>query len=138
MSEMDISEIAALVIRSRPYLDCFDNDHYPDCFSTFCRESEAFFGGLEDSSDAGLKSAATSLADLLEEGWQGLTRSAAREMSRKDKQVLALFLVPAAIEYSARHAGSEAAAAFADTLMSVWNTRFPRSTFLAGDYRSRI
>ena len=133
---MEISEIAALVTRSRPYLDCFDSDHYPDCFSTFCRESEAFFIGLEDSSGTGLQSAAASLADLLEKGWQELPRSAAKETSRRDKQVLALFLVPAAIEYSARHAGREAAAAFADALMSVWNARCPRNTFLAGDYRS--
>ena len=135
MDAAAVSELAELIAGSRPYLDLFDYDHYPDCFSAFSRASEAFFSGLEGMNKDELLSTAGSLISRLEAGWQGLSRSDAKEIPRRDKQVLALFLTPAAIEYASHHAGQNAAADFADALLSAWNAKFPRNTYLAGDYR---
>lgn len=114
-----------LLDSARPYLGCFDYDHYPQNFAAFERRAAPFFDALEDAS---LAADAEALLDRAAERWAGLPRLRRAAAAKQDKTVLALFFTPAA----ARH--SERARAFAALLQDGWNRRFPRNRYLAGDY----
>lgn len=120
-------DLAELIVSSEAYLSCFDYDHYPACFQAFEAESSAFFEGLTES---GTEQAAAALLRELERRRALLSRREQRRAETDEKQVLALFLAPAA----ARH--SELARSFAETLRLAWNARYPRNTFLLGSYET--
>lgn len=126
MNNMDFFELLDL---AQPYLDCFDYDHYPQCFAEFEANAAEFFHAL-DGCDPG--KTADELLDSVAERWNSLPRLKRRAAAKRDKTVLALFFTPAA----ARH--SEAAGAFAAVLQERWNRRFPRNRYLAGDYEKLI
>ena len=120
-------DLAELIIFSKNYLSCFDYDHYPACFQAFEADSKAFFEMLKDPET---KHAATALIHELERRRAALPRREQRRGEEEEKQVLALFLAPAA----ARH--SEPARSFAEALMREWNARYPRNTFRLGNYET--
>ena len=119
---MDLSE---LIIASRAYLEQFDYDHYPACFAAFEAQCAPFFASLEERD---VQAAAAELLTRLEERCAALPRRARSSALDRDRQVLALFLAPAAARSTAR------AAAFADTLREQWNTKYPRTQYLGGSF----
>ena len=102
---------AELISASRTYLSCFDYDHYPACFQAFENDAAPLF-------------------DALEGGRAELPRKVQKTAAEEEKQVFALFLAPAAL----RRGG--AAQTFSEALCRQWNTRYPRNTFLAGNYET--
>ena len=120
-------DLAELIISSKAYLSCFDYDHYPACFQTFEAESKAFFETLKDSE---IRQAAVALIRELERRRAVLSRREQKHAEADEKQVLALFLAPAAALHS------ELARSFAEALMLEWNARYPRNTFLLGSYET--
>lgn len=116
-----------LIITSRVYLSSFDSDHYPENFRRFEEAAGPLFDAL-DGKDPALE--AKQLIDELEKNRGTLPRSVSREVADMDKRILALFLAPAAN----RRENDEAAQAFLKSLNSQWNARYPRNTFLCGDY----
>lgn len=120
-------DLAELIISSKRYLSCFDYDRYPSCFQAFAAECGAFFETLEDS---GTAQAASALICELERRRAALSRREQKRAAEEEKRVMALFLAPAA----ARH--SECARSFAEALMREWNARYPRNTFMLGDYET--
>ena len=116
---------ADLIASAHAWLAQFDYDHYPDNFRAF----EAAAGPLFDALEAGDAAAqADALITQLEQRRQALPRRAQKEAAYRDKQVLALFLSPAA------QRRSEAARAFSETLCARWTQRYPRNPYLLGDY----
>ena len=117
--------LAEPVAAARPYLDQFDYDHYPENFRRFEADAGPLFDALREETDAAL---ATDLIGDLSAAWDALPRHARKDAAFRDKQVLSLFLSPAA----RRH--SEEAAAFCETLRALWCAKYPRNAYLAGDY----
>ena len=76
------------------------------------------------------EAAAAQLIDTLERRRAELSRRAQKTAAEEEKRVLALFLAPAA-----ERMGS-VAADFVQVLCRQWNTRYPRNTFLAGNYET--
>ena len=123
---MDFLELLDI---AQPYLKSFDYDHYPANFSAFEQAAAPFFASLADTDYAAL---IVELLAAIEARWAALPRFRRAALLKQDKTVLALFFTPAA----ARH--SEAAAAFSEQLRLSWNARFPRNSYLAGDYEKII
>ena len=86
---------------------------------------------MKDLSPAELQAAAVSLIRLLEEKRSGLRRAEAKELAHSDKQVLALFLTPAA-----QSSGIEAVSEFASVLNRIWNETYPKNAYYAGSFES--
>ena len=118
-------DFIALLDSARPYLDCFDYDHYPQCFREFEENASDFFRSLEGASP---DETAQRLVELTAARWKARPFWERADLARKDRTVLALFFAPAAVRHSER------AGAFAAALQERWNARFPRNRFLAGDY----
>ena len=116
---------AELVESARPYLAAFDYDHYPDSFRQFEADAGPLFDALAEKS--GPELAAELVADLAARR-SSLPRRAQRDAAFQQKQVLGLFLSPAA----QRH--SEAAQAFAERLRELWCAQQPRNGYLMGNY----
>ena len=116
---------AELISSARPYLETFDYDHYPDCFQRFEADSKSLFDALTGENGQAL--AATVVSDLAALR-APMPRRAQRDALFEQKQVLCLFLSPAA----QRH--SEQAKAFADQLRTLWCQQYPRNTYLIGTY----
>lgn len=116
---------AELISSARPYLETFDYDHYPDCFQRFEADIKPLFDALTEENGQAL--AAAVVADLAALR-APLPRRAQRNALFEQKQVLCLFLSPAA----QRH--SEQAKAFADQLRALWCQQYPRYTYLIGTY----
>ncbi|MBR1456668.1 MAG: hypothetical protein IJ594_05865 [Oscillospiraceae bacterium] len=116
---------ADLIASSRGYLSRFDYDNYPPCFSAFEADGASLFAALEGADP---EQAAAVLIDELERRRGELPRRAQKQQAEEEKRVLALFLSPAALRYGG------AAADFAGALSRQWNARYPRNTFLPGDY----
>ena len=117
--------LSNLVIASRGYLSSFDYDHYPENFRLFEEAAAPLYAtlsGMDHTAEA------VRMIEELEQQRESLPRSARRETADMDKRVLALFLAPAARRYGG------AAEAFVQVLQEKWNARYPRNTFLAGDY----
>ncbi len=118
-----------LLDAAQPYLSCFDYDHYPANFAAFEALAAPFFDALEGADgDAQIEE----LLALAERRWAALPRLRRGAQAKTDKSVLALFFTPAA----RRH--SEGARRFAERLCERWNTRFPRSRYLPGDYDALV
>lgn len=115
----------ALIRSSREYLSCFDYDHYPECFQRFEDACAPLFAQLSESM---LSDEAAAVIDALEADRAALSRRQQKDAAFLDKQVLALFLSPAAARF-----GGEAEA-FARELCRQWNDRYPRNTYLPGYY----
>ncbi len=117
--------LAELVAAARPYLDQFDYDHYPENFRRFEAAAGPLFDALGEEPDAAL---AAGLIGDLSAAWAALPRRDRKDAAFRDKQVLSLFLSPAA----RRH--SEGAAAFCEILRNLWCAQFPQNAYLSGDY----
>ena len=120
-------DLAELISASRSYLACFDYDHYPACFQAFGQDCSPILAALEGSA---LESAAAQLIDTLERRRAELPRRVQKAAAKEEKQVLALFLAPTA----ERLGGTSAD--FVQILCRQWNARYPRNTFLAGNYET--
>lgn len=119
-------EAYELIEAYRPYLRHFNRKEYPDYFARYRSAAEPFFDALEPEA---AEMAASALLDKLEGDWAA-RRWGTREMAREDdKQLVALFLLPAALAH-----GSQAAAVFAEALVRQWNERWPKSGLLAGSF----
>lgn len=118
-----------LLDAAQPYLKNFDYDHYPANFSAFEQAAAPFFASLTGADHAALTA---ELLAAVEARWAALPRFRRSALAKKDKTVLALFFTPAA----ARH--SETAGAFSEQLRRSWNARFPRNSYLAGDYEKIV
>lgn len=111
----------------RRYLEHFNRKEYPAFFEQYQAAARPFFDTLSPE-DADVE--ASSLLDRLAEGWGTRRGSIRRELAKADdKQLLALFLLPAALAH-----GSEGASAFADSLTRQWRERWPKSVLLAGSF----
>lgn len=119
----------ALLELARPWLGCFDYDHYIENFARFEREAAPFFDALGGTDG---EETVKALLAQTEARWAALPRARRAALAGQDRQVLALFFTPAA----ERH--SEAAYAFAELLRARWNARFPRERYLAGHYESIV
>ena len=120
-------DLAELITESRPYLKCFDYDHYPDNFKIF---EERFCSIYSELAQQDPIETASGLIASLESGRALLPRRAGRTAAEEEKSVLALFLAPAAI----RMGGS--APDFANALCSQWNEHYPKNIFRVGDYET--
>ena len=115
----------ALLDAAHPGLDCFDYDHYPQCFADFEAKADAYFRALEP---ARFEDTAAELLDRTQARWRAAPFLERSKLARRDQAALALFFTPAAIRHS------ENARAFAELLRQRWNSRFPKNRFLSGDY----
>ena len=114
-----------LIDMAHPYLQQIEYDYYPANFKTFEDNADPFFNSLDETR---LQETAEELLPRFEQRWAAVPRLKRGAFAARDKTVLALFLAPA----SARH--SETALRFVVCLQELWNRRFPRNTFLLGDY----
>ena len=120
-----------LIRSAHPYLSCFDYDHYPECFSRFEEAAGPIFRQFTEVSPADADGSRAEEAVMsLSQDYGSMPRREQKEISFRDKQVLALFLVPAAMR------AGDAAADFARKFNACWNTKFPRNTFLVGNYET--
>ncbi len=119
---MDLSE---QITAAHAYLEQFDYDHYPSCFAAFEEQCAPFFASLEACD---VPEAAAVLLARLEERNAALPKRERKEALYRDRQVLALFLSPAAAR------SSERARAFADALREQWNRKYPRTQYLGGSF----
>ncbi len=117
--------LSDLVIASREYLSSFDYDHYPENFRHFEAAAAPLYATLSGTDH---DAEAARFMEELEQQRESLPRSVRKETADMDKRVIALFLAPAARRYGG------AADAFVQVLQQKWNARYPRNTFLAGDY----
>lgn len=116
-----------LVGEYRPYLDHFNRREYPVFFERYQTAARPFFDAL---SPEDVEAEADALLDRLAEGWSAKRRPLQRELAKTDdKQLLTLFLLPAALAH-----GSEGASAFAEALTRRWKERWPKSVLLAGTF----
>jgi len=119
---MDLSE---LITSAHAYLGQFDYDHYPVCFQAFEEQCAPFFTSLGEHD---VHEAAAGLLERLDKKYESLPRRERKETLFRDRQVLALFLSPAAAR------SSESARAFADALREQWNRKYPRTQYLGGSF----
>ena len=120
-------DFADLIVASRAYLDRFNYDEYPVCFAEFSAAAEPLFGALSALESA---RSADRLLDKLDRLHDALPARERKKAANQDKQVLALFLSPAAIRK-----GGEAAE-FAQLLCERWNTRHPHDRYYLGEYET--
>ena len=118
---------AELIQTSREYLSRFDYDDYPLCFQEFEQKADPLFSDLEENQ---LPETAETLIRELEAGWASLRRGAAKAAKQQDRQILALFLSPAAQRHSPK------AEQFAGILQQQWCTAFPRYRYYAGNFEA--
>ena len=114
-----------LVSSARAYLNEFDYDRYPENFRRFEADAKPLFDALTTEKSAAL--AAATVADLAA-CLASLPWRARRNAAFEDKQILGLFLSPAA----QRH--SKTAAAFSEQLRVLWCGQYPRNIYLASTY----
>jgi|GEM_PF-2204652 len=114
-----------LIESGRPYLNQFDFDRYPACFARFEADAGPLFAAL---TGADLGPRAEELVQALARQRAGLPRRAQRELAFAQKQVLGLFLAPAALRHS------PAAQAFSERLQALWCAEQPRNVYLLSTY----
>lgn len=126
-----------LIIDKRACLEQFNREHYKESFDEYCTDCAEVFEELTALGDAAGDGAyslyldiAGRLIDELEARWASEARNKRlRELLKeKDKTLIAVFLVPAALAYGER------CAAFADALCLVWNERYPKDRFHVGTF----
>ena len=116
---------AELIESARAYLGMFDYDHYPTCFQKFEADIRPLFDALTEENSEAL---AGTLIEDLSRCRTSLPRRAQRDAAFEQKQVLGLFLSPAA----QRH--SSAAQDFSARLHALWCREYPRNSYLEGNY----
>ena len=114
-----------LILSSHPYLSEFDYDHYPENFAAFSAQAEPL---LAAASGDRAETEAAALLDALARRYEALPRRERKNVCYQDRQILALFLTPAALSIG------EPAADFARTLHRLWTARFPREPYELGEY----
>lgn len=112
-----------LITSSRGLLDRFSFDLYPDSLSEFTVKAAPLFSSIEDPEAA----AAECLAKM-QEYYGTLTRKELKELPFLDKQVMALFLGPAAKKQG------ETTQRFIEKLSAIWNETYPKNRFFPGDF----
>ena len=117
---------ADLIAATRPSLAVFDYDHYPASFSAFEEQAAPLWAAAE----AAPEEAAAALISALEERRLALPRREQRSAAQEEKQVLALFLSPAALRRG------EGGRLFARELQRQWVARYPRNPYSLGSYES--
>lgn len=120
-------ELCDLILATLPALESFSYSGYPPAFAAFEQEAAPFFDSLRAVE---VEARAASLITELEKVRGPLGRREAKKRAGKEKQVLALFLAPAAQRYG------EAAQRFAEELSRLWNARYPRNRFYPGSYET--
>ena len=120
-------DFADLIVSSRSYLDRFNYDEYPICFAEFSAAADPLFEAL---SEADINSGADRLIDELDRRHNALPARRKKAAADQDKQVLALFLTPAAIRRGNN------AAEYARVLCERWNLRHPQNRYYLGDYET--
>lgn len=114
-----------LIEDGRKYLGAFDFDHYPDCFSRFEADAGPLFDGLTADNS---REVAETLVKELALCRSSLPRRAQKDAAYEQKQVLCLFLSPAARRHSAT------ALSFAEQLRTLWCREQPKNGYLLGTY----
>ena len=120
-------DISPLIAECLPRLDAFSYSGYPPAFSAFEQEAAPFFAALDGEN---AQAEAEALIAALEAGRQRLGRRGARARAEREKQVLALFLAPAAKRFGGP------AELFAAQLSRLWNERYPRNRFFPGSFET--
>lgn len=129
--------LTQLITEKRGYLDFFNRNHYKEYFQKYCEESAEIFDELSAAGEAAGYGAyqfytqtAGRLIDELEACWDSQERKKRRRELQKerDKTLIAVFVIPAAIAYG------EGCAAFADALSAVWNGRYPKDRLHVGRF----
>lgn len=116
-----------LVVEYRIFMQHFNRTEYPAYFRRYRGLVAPYFARLERESISG---EVTALLDGLERMWAGHWWKFRREAAQEDdKQLLLLFLAPAAMDL-----GTEVSVAFAETLAAQWNERYPHSPFKVGTF----
>ena len=118
-------ELYELIISFLPQTQHFNYTEYPPAFSSFEEQAAPCFELLTEENE---EATAVELIEKLELQRALLRRREAKQRAEQEKQVLALFLAPAAERYGG------AAPAFADALSRLWNERYPKNRFFAGNY----
>ena len=116
-----------LIADYRLYTRHFNRTEYPAFFRRYQEAASPFFESLQLLD---IPAEVTALLDELETAWASHRWKFLRETAREeDKQLLLLYLAPAAMEQE-----TETAAAFAGELARQWNERFPESLFRVGRF----
>ena len=113
--------LAEFIRNAHTYLDRFEYDDYKELFPVFKAGLEEILGA------AGERNTGKLMADL-EQLSAGLARREQKDLLFKDKQVLALYFTPAALEI-----GGDAAV-FAEELCAEWCERYPKEKYSPGTY----
>ncbi len=114
-----------LIEDGRKYLGAFNYAQYPDCFSRFEADARPLFDGLTEETG---REAAETLVKELALCRMSLPRRTQKDAAYEQKQVLCLFLSPAAQRHSAT------ALSFAEQLRTLWCREQPRNGYLLGTY----
>ena len=114
-------DLAELISDSRQYLEPFDLAHYVRNFELFEEQLKNVISGQENLN-------AAELIDTLEARRKALLRWKQKRAADEEKRVLALFFSPAAKRLGDPYIK------FADDLSQLWNERYPKNKFFAGDY----
>lgn len=110
---------------NRKHLSSFDSDHYPENFEAFLSALKPFCDDLEDKDN---EAEAREIPDRLEKLTDSMPRREQKTASDEINRVLALFFTPALVKQG------DGGKIFAETFCGMWNKRYPRNTFQAGDY----
>ena len=116
-----------LILSSHPYLDAFDARHYPENFAAF---SEAAGPLLTAITPEDAEPQAQKLLEALARRYEGLSRRERKAARFRDKEILTLFLTPAALALGGT------AEAFAGALNRLWTARYPREPYGMGTYET--
>ena len=116
-----------LILSSHPYLDAFDVRHYPENFAAFSQAAGPLLTAMAPE-DAELQ--AQTLLEALARRYDGLSRREQKTARFRDKEVLTLFLTPAALALGGT------AEAFAGVLNRLWIARYPREPYGMGTYET--
>lgn len=116
-------DFVELITSSHEYLDYFTYGNYPVCFSEFATKAAPLFASIEDPEEK-----AAECLKQMQEHYQTLSKRELNDQSFLDKQVLALFLSPAA-----KNQG-EKTSAFSRKLAELWNAAYPKNKYIPGTY----
>ena len=118
-------EICDLILSFLPRTGEFSYSAYPPAFAALAEAAAPFFASLTGENAA---AEAEALIGKLEDRRSSLGRREAKQRAENEKQVLALFLGPAAL------AAGGGAEVFIGELSRLWNERYPRNRFFPGTF----
>ena len=120
-------ELRDLIFSFIPRLSSFSYSGYPPAFEAFEQEAAPFFAAITPEN---AEEQARDLIAGLEALRSTLGRREAKMRAENEKQVLALFLTPAAL----RRGGN--AAVFSEALNRLWNEQYPRNCYYPGTFET--